>query len=425
MKKIGKYLLVFVTILLVLFGLLLITCSFPSSAIKNNIEDSLKTLKKEGNRKVCFIINKFQFQEFDNYSDSLMINTAYSIDNKNPLYSAFTAKKNYVPGITKKIFKDEIGELKSSSKNDIHDEVSDLENTLTGKCEESFEYAKYWHGYLIFLRPLLLIFDYQQIRLILTFILALLAIFIITSIAEDQSRTIASIFLITLVNVEYFYIGLSLLNSITFLIMMISSLILVKRFDKIKDFGLFFFIIGMCTSFFGLLDVPLLTYGVPLILYYIYKKEKGKGDFKELVKFSLLWLIGYSLMWISKWILMDIIYGRNLIKIGIGQVLYRSIGGKVTPIQSISYNMFMVIIPLILTLFIIFYFYIRYCKNMNKENLRKGIIFIIISLIPFIWYSMFSNHSLYHYFFFTYRLLFITLVAIPTGLYYICGEPEK
>ena len=72
MKKIGKYLLVFVTILLVLFGLLLITCSFPSSAIKNNIEDSLKTLKKEGNRKVCFIINKFQFQEFDNYSDSLL-----------------------------------------------------------------------------------------------------------------------------------------------------------------------------------------------------------------------------------------------------------------------------------------------------------------------------------------------------------------
>ena len=40
-----------------------------------------------------------------------------------------------------------------------------VSNETIREAEESFEYAKYWHGYLIFLRPLLLILNYMEIRL--------------------------------------------------------------------------------------------------------------------------------------------------------------------------------------------------------------------------------------------------------------------
>ena len=54
--------------------------------------------------------------QFDNYTDALMINTAYSIDSSTPLYSAFVARKNYIPNVTTEVYEDVPGELKSSSK---------------------------------------------------------------------------------------------------------------------------------------------------------------------------------------------------------------------------------------------------------------------------------------------------------------------
>lgn len=52
----------------------------------------------------------------------------------------------------------------------------ELRDTVNKDVEESFEYARYWHGYLVFLRPALVIFNIGQIRtiLIVTFIMLLI-----------------------------------------------------------------------------------------------------------------------------------------------------------------------------------------------------------------------------------------------------------
>ena len=173
----------------------------------------------------------------------------------------------------------------------------------------------------------------------------------------------------------------------------------------------------------GLLDIPLLTLGGPLILYFLFKERDGKNDFKELIKFSILWLLGYALIWFLKWVLMDVIYGRNLIKIGIGQVLYRSSGGILLKFLATFYNILNMAIPIFIDTILILYLSIKYIKNINEETRKKGRIFFIISLMPIIWYIILPNHSLNHYFF-TYRLLFISILSIPLGFYYICGEKE-
>ena len=424
MKESLKFFKTYIMLMIIFIVMLILSCSFPSSLIKNNVANSSKILNNEGNRKVCFIFNKLQFQEFDNFSDALMINTTYSIDNKSPLYSAFTAKKDYIPGITKTIKEDAVGELKSNSKYERHNEVAELEDTVNGIGEESFEYAKYWHGYISILRPLLLVFDYQQIRVLLTFIFAIFAIYITTFLAEKKGKWIATFYLLSLIYVEYFYIGLTLINSIMFLIMMSSSTILVKRFDKIKDWKLFFFIIGIFVGFFGLLDIPLLTLGIPLILYFILKNGDGKGDFKEFIQFSIVWGLGYFITWMTKWVLMDIIYHRSLIKTAIGQIFYRSIGGSISPILAICLNLLSMAIPIMIIMIIMIYLFIKYNKNITKETRRKSRIFLVIGALPILWYIVLPNHSANH-FFFAYRLLLITMLANLLWAYYICGETGR
>lgn len=51
MKKVGKYILVFLVILLGFICLLIISSSFPSSLIKKNVKKSSELLRLEGNRK--------------------------------------------------------------------------------------------------------------------------------------------------------------------------------------------------------------------------------------------------------------------------------------------------------------------------------------------------------------------------------------
>ena len=73
---------IFVYFILIILFVLLLTLSscLPSSVIKHNVQESSKILLKEGNRKIVYIPYRGINMQFDNYTDALMINTAYSID---------------------------------------------------------------------------------------------------------------------------------------------------------------------------------------------------------------------------------------------------------------------------------------------------------------------------------------------------------
>lgn len=103
MKQTLKIVITYFSLILSFMLLLTISSVFPSKYIKTNVEQSSRTLMQEGNTLKKEVIGREKPMEFDNYTDALMINTAYSIDNKTPLYSSFVARKNYIPGITEYI----------------------------------------------------------------------------------------------------------------------------------------------------------------------------------------------------------------------------------------------------------------------------------------------------------------------------------
>ena len=212
-----------------------------------------------------------------------MLNTAYSIDNARPLYSAFTARKNYIPGETNTVIEETAGELQVPSGYDKKDSVAELKDTVNGRVLESFEYGRYWHGYLTIIRPLLIIFNIHTIRVIFIILFVVLAAILLYMIYKKINLITAVIFLIGLTYVEYFYIGFSLQGAFVFFIMMISAIIILKRYDKIKSFPFVFFMIGMFANFFDLLTAPILTLGIPMIIYFLLKNREQELSIKEYI----------------------------------------------------------------------------------------------------------------------------------------------
>ena len=175
-KSLFKYIMTFIITISAFMLLLTAASAIPSGYIYENVKKSSEILLNEGNRKIIYIPYRCENMQFDNYTDALMINTAYSIDTTKPLFSAFIARKNYIPNVTTEVYQDQPGELRSSSKYKYHNEVGELNDLVNNEKTESFEYARYWHGYLILLRPLLVVFNLAQIRIILTCVLIILCI---------------------------------------------------------------------------------------------------------------------------------------------------------------------------------------------------------------------------------------------------------
>lgn len=430
MKKIIKYVLVFLSPLLIFFSLLLVSSLFSSSMIEHNVIKSSITLSKEGNIYKFFpwsrVVN-------NNYTDVLMINEAYSIDNKNPLYSCMSVRKNYKESITKYSCSDITGD--SISLNSLrYDPVGELSEFLNGNIDTSITYARYWHGYLPILRVLLIFFDISEIRMILLIIFVILFVWLLKLIKDKIGLIEAIIFALSLMLYSYFLVSYSLESAPVFLVMMISSIILLKRIDKIKNLYSFVFIISCITNFVDYLTVPLITLAIPLILYITYKqKEKSDLPCKALIqiviKSSLIWFIGYASTWFSKWLIYDILYGEEIIKSAITQVIYRT-GATVTyETESIFSVMGKFMLDVLIycdsiIILVIFFLLLNIKKykitvRTKKDYFNKTAPILLIALIPIVWYLVLANHTVVHSRF-TYRHMLIFFICIMLACKNIC-----
>lgn len=425
-KKILKYSIIFIIILLI-FNLLLFTSSlYPSKIIERNVKKSSQILTEEGN-----LYEFFEWSDVvnNNYTDALMINEAYSIDNTNPLYSYMSVRKNFNKEITKKQLKDTQEELISINSED-YDPVGELEQFVNGNIDTSINYARYWHGYLPILRALLIFFDITGIRKMLLIIFIILFIWLIKLMKEKIGIMVSIIFAIALILEGYFYVSYSLESAPIFIVMMISSIVLLKRIDKIKSLYLYIFVISCITNFVDYLTVPLITLAIPLLIYILYKQKndeeiKCKDYLKIIIKSSVIWFIGYAATWISKWIIYDIIYKEGLLKSAIMQVMYRSESYnkyKILTIQEMIRELIFDNIGYIVLIFNIFicgcFIYAKkYKLKLRKKSdyFDKSIPILLISLMPLVWYRVLANHTLMHYRF-IYRHMLIFLIGITICL---------
>lgn len=203
---------------------------------------------------------------------------------------------------------------------------------------------------------------------------------------------------------------------------MISSIIVALIGDKIKNIYLPMFIIGMIVSFVDFLTVPIISLGLPLTVYFLIMQKNKKYTVKETIKIivivSINWGLGYLLTWVMKWIIVDVLYNKDLIATAIGQVIYRTVEendeGFIETVKEttilIKYNIIYIAIGSTVLTIIRAIINRKRLKNI-KERLIEILPFAVIMLMPFAWYLVFVEHSNQHVPF-TYRALLLLLTSL-------------
>ena len=415
-------------VLLIIFNILMtISCSFPSKLIEKHVRESSKIMYDQGNYN--FLSLRLNASR-DNYTDAIMVNYAYSIDNKNILYSYMSGRKNYDKKYTKTEIKDTPLEGITYAKysRERYDTTAELVDFLNGDVYISSNYARYWQGYLVFLRPLLLLFNVSQIRLI-NCLIVLICLFIIGVLCfKKYSKLLAFVLPLGLICSGIISASLGLGTAPIFIVGLLSTILLLLFENKIKNIPLYYFIIGCISNFVDFLSVPMVAWAIPTLVYVFIcfhnnpdKKLSLWYWIKIYLKTIIPFIIGYALTWISKWLIYDSLFHENIIHNAIEQVRYRSQINDNTTAQNfkeiifwMNEDMFKHLGYSIPVLAVILFVFSRFSNITLRKNYTI-IPFMLISIIPYIWYKALSNHTLVH-FFFVYRHLGITITAILCAL---------
>ena len=430
---VAKYILIFIILIGIYFSLLTITSLIPSSALEDNVRKSSETLVEEG-EKVTYNLG-YKEENIFTFTDALMINTAYSVDSNHPVESFILDRKNYIPGQTKVIYPDSQYNLGANEKY-ISKENGDLYQTkeLYGlmhgdNIEDSYEYARYWHGYLAILRPLLVFFSYSGIRIILLIATIISAGVLIGLLCKKVNILSGIVYVIGLLAISIFIVPRSINESLIFLVAFIASIVLLLKKDAKKNIGIFFFVVGSISNFIDLLTAPLVTLGLTAITYFlIIQKAEGKANIKtyilDILKIGISWTLGYGITWLTKWAITEIFFGRPIISQAIEQAMFRSDVPTIHgvdlfgPIDVIKRNMEFLSTPVTLVVLGIIFVYLivimikdRKKKVNVKDNFIKCIPYMLIFFFPIVWYLVLKQHS-YTHVNFTYRLLVISIISL-------------
>lgn len=414
-KSIYKVLLILVVSIAVGLLGLLVVYSMPIEMSLNTLKGSIYIYEKEGaypnwaNGKASSML--------DNFTDSIML--------RNVIY----------PG-SGSVLKDAVLNPKLDYKN--CDTIQSLIVQLKGEDREYFVsyYPRYWHGYLIILKPLTCLINVSYIRLLNLILQMLVTAYLVFHLGIDLGKGVGISYLFTYLFFNPASLAMSMQFSSSFYVMSLILIVLLKWwnfFIRSNIFLYLFLVSGIATSYFDLLTYPLITLGIPLSVFFIKVYQKNCDDLKIedrkkalriVMSSSLFWFIGYGGMYFGKWLLAWYVTDFSVVVESLNQLQYRMSnytssyeGGQViTPVLAIIRNILMLCYePISLVLLITWIFCLYKLNRIKKMSscqdfkaLKFGLRFIM--LLPFIWYFLLCNHSFIHSFF-TYRTLSILVFA--------------
>lgn len=405
MKRIVKYCLTFSLTVLICIALLIITALIPKDLVKSNM---VKSSEEMYDISYIYFFNNQKNRAFliHNYPDPITFNLTYSLDSKKPLTSSI---------LTKYYASKKFGEKVNVREKAYFD------------YKPNKEYYRYWHGNMFLVKTLMLVFDYKNILIFLSIILIAFTL-LITYNLYRRNHLIAVLFLISNLLCHVYVTFYCLEYIYMFLLSYIMSLIAFKLIDKDESKVICFFIVGgVLANFFDFLTTETLVFTLPFFIIFNFSKKK---DFKTSLVFFLksliAFLLGYSLMWILKWLILIIIYKQspnNFLNTHIEERGFSLAAVKKEPFKSIYDNLKLIgpfcylnnsPVILIIICYIIWLI-------IRKKIDSRGIILLLISIIPMLRYFVLYKHSIEHTFF-TYRAL---LPSIMIWIYIFFRKDDK
>lgn len=398
-KKILAYLIIFVIMILVFSLAMIVAYSLPNDKIQWHIKEERDYIVSQTYSSII------KGSTLDMFTDQLILNTAM---NKG---------KSKEESIIVRAFEN------SRYSEPNGDQAVALQKTIdNAELYNNQEYARYWHGIQTIVRPLLLFFNYQEIRVLLMFLVFLLFALAIISIYKNFNTLYAIAFAFAITAVCFFIVPMAIQYVNVFAILFIGVILVntLYRMKKQNLYGYLFFILGGLVVFFDLLTTPLLTLGIPLIFVMLLRNKEGvkfKNIFIEMIKLSVLWCIAYGSIFFTKWVIASLVMHQNIILNAFEQIVFRTSGNEACPAtklgaikanfehlytNSLGFLFIIITIVWLITL-------VKYRKSFKEMKIVP--ILLLIALYPYIWYSVCAGHSTAHHFF-TYRLQAITILSI-------------
>ncbi|MBQ8519317.1 MAG: hypothetical protein IJ455_06950 [Agathobacter sp.] len=191
--------------------------------------------------------------------------------------------------------------------------------------DNSITYARYWHGYLIFLKPLFFLMDLEGIYIVNTIVLSALGLAVLYLMYKRLGvYSIAYLFALFTMHPENIVVSFQL--SSIFYALNITLLLLLLKKDWTKEQILYIFVLdGILVAFFDFLTYPYVAVAIPLLVYYLlHKQEDMKQDFLTMLIQGVSFVFGYAGMWAMKWIYATLFTRENVIADAINSVLHRT-----------------------------------------------------------------------------------------------------
>ncbi|MDR2646767.1 MAG: hypothetical protein LBB67_01375 [Oscillospiraceae bacterium] len=321
------------------------------------------------------------------------------------------------------------------------------------------DYARYWHGYQVLLRPALAICNLTvssiekqistdaaqplpalaMLRRVNEIVLLALLAAVLILIVKQLNGWIALCFVIAVGFGDAIVVPMSLQYSVAAYVMLLACLALLlfchnPRFCEHVCVG--FFLIGATTSFFDLLTVPLITFGMPAALLVMIEMASAKCvrlDIARLALRGVCWAFGYGGIWACKWAIASIVLRRNVFAEALNQMRLRAFGDAPLPVNlpptiyTLLNNLTHLIFPIALliaaiaALAVIAVMLCRHRAN-TVRIVKTSIPLFLLCIAPYVWYLIFLNHSQEHGRF-TYRAQIIAVFAILG--FFVCLLKEK
>lgn len=284
--------------------------------------------------------------------------------------------------------------------------------------DSEFSYGRYWHGYLILLKPILCLFDYGQIRYLMAACQLVLLFLVLSRVQQRLGMRYALALLGAYIVLNPITTMDCMQYNVVALLTLFCLLVLMWRADYwlSHDYQivLLFCTFGLLTSYFDLLTYPLLTLGLPLLTWVALRLQTAsKGHLWPLILNSIAWGVGYGGMWAMKWVYGSLVLGREMFSEALYNIEKRTstsmdgVDDAITYINVLKCNVADVSVVAILACVVILLIILLYGKGMRRiAEWKSGWYLLAVAIYPLLWYAAVKNHSYIHSWF-TFRNLAI------------------
>ena len=293
--------------------LLILVYALPVKSIRNNVSKSINVLLQKGDYP-SWSDGRGPAQYLDYFTDAIMLNTAIYSSGEH-VYDAMMNQR-----------------VKHDEANSRTEDLSWALKADTMNNKEGFtvvSYPRYWHGYLLYLKPMLMLVSVHRLKIINFILQFMLLIAVLLKISDKIGKAYAFAFAVAVLVINPISTAVCLTLLDVYYVVLVMMIIMLDHNDSLnKDnrYCIFFTVSGIATAYFDFLTYPFASLGIPTVLYILLNANdriKLSKKISFMIKTAMSWGFGYVGMWSGKWLVSSLLTGNNVIQNALNAASFR------------------------------------------------------------------------------------------------------